>query len=529
MKTKTNRQRFQQIVSVFIKHGIKDGGANPSQIRKAFEELGPTFIKVGQILSTRPDILSPEYIAEFQKLQDNAKRLDEEQVKTIIEKELKIDVNKEFSDFDLKPIASASIAQVHTARLKSGEKVVLKLKRPKIEKTLAQDLHLLKRFTLFIQIIPNLVRTEVIKADEIIEELWEHILKELDFENEARNIEKFRKNNKGFKFIKAPKVYPKYTTKNLVVMEYIDGIKLSDTKLLKEKGYYIDDIIEKLVYNFAHQVLEEGFFHGDPHPGNIIISENKIAFIDFGAMGSIPKEQREGFNQLLHSIVSKDIDKVVKSIIRVGVIKGSINKNKLASDVQVIHDSYLDQPLHDIDVVKAIQDSFDVCLKNNIAIPKNVALLAKAMLTLEGVISELTPNFNAIELMAPYVREQMLKPENIKKEALRQLKGIYDTASAGLKIPQTFLEVLNKLSRNEIKVQMEHTNLERGIKEISKTGNRIVLGLITSSLIMASSIVIVAEAGPSIYGVSAIGLIGYLGAGLMGLVLIFFIIRSGKM
>ncbi|WP_353894159.1 lipopolysaccharide core heptose(II) kinase RfaY [Proteinivorax hydrogeniformans] len=529
METKTNRQRFQQIVSVFVKHGVKDGVANPRQIRKAFEELGPTFIKVGQILSTRPDILSPEYINEFQKLQDKVQKLDEDQVKQILEKEINIDVYTEFNHFELEPLATASIAQVHTAELKSGEKVVLKIKRPKIEKAMAQDLHILKRLTLFLQILPNLIRTEVIKADEMIEELWEHLLQELDFINEAKNIKKFHENNKEFKFIKTPKVIEQYTTRNLLVLEYIDGIKLSDTKLLEEKGYYLDDIIEKLAYSFAHQVLEDGFFHGDPHPGNIIISNNKIAFIDFGAMGTISRGQRNDFNMLLNSIVTNDIDKMLESILRIGVVKGPIDKTRLSNDLEVIYNSYANQPINEIDVVTAIQDNFDVCLDNNIAVPKNVALLAKAMLTLEGVISEITPEFNAIELIAPYARKQMLKPENIKKETLNQIKGLYKTASAGLKIPQTMLDVLKKLSRNDIKVQMEHTNLERGIREIAKTGNRIVFGLITSSLLMASSIVIVADAGPNLYGVSAIGLVGYLTAGFMGLVLLIFIIRSGKM
>lgn len=526
MEAIRQRDRIKEIISVFIKHGIKQGINNPAEIRKALEELGPTFIKIGQILSTRPDILPENYITEFGKLQDNVAPEEYDKITEIVENALNDKICNKFEKFDEKPIACASMAEVHAAVLKTGQRVVVKVQRPMAKEKMLSDIAILKRLSHFIKYTPQ---GNVLNPTEIVEELWQSAKKELDFNIESENIEKFSELNKYVKFITCPKVYKDYTTSDVLVMEYMDGIKIGNTEELKEQGYDLEDIACKLIQNYFKQLFEDGFFHADPHPGNILICDRKIAYIDFGMMGSLSKGMQEKFKSFLYGVATRDIELMTSTAIRIGIKKGTINSHKLYSDIEQIYNEFMEGSLYDVDLPQMMEEVFKACNKNNISMPRDITLMLKGIMTIEGVAAAIAPDLNIMSIIIPYVKSQVMKKRNFKDDFYEQLENLYMMSRSSLKIPTKFLELMNCAQAGKLKIQMEHTNLEGNINELSKMANRIVFGLIVSSLIIGSSLLVMADVGPKIYDMPAFGFIGFLGAAIMGVWLIISILKSGKM
>lgn len=529
MDRKDERDRLRQIVSVFVKHGMKDGiksMTDPVKVRSALEELGPTFIKIGQVLSTRPDILPESFIQEFEKLQDRVKPEKYEVMKNIVESELKGKIDDIFQSFEKSATASASMAQVHRAVLKDGREVVVKIQRPNVKETMLGDIAILKRLVRLIEHVPQ---ANVMDPKEVVDELESSVKRELDFLNEAENIRKFYQFNHDVKYIRCPEVYDNYTTSNVLVMEYIEGFKIIDTDKLNNQGYDMDDIARKLASNYFKQIFEDGFFHADPHPGNILIADRKIAYIDFGMMGTLDDFMREKLNMFLQGVAERNIEAIVQAVFRIGIKKGKIDSKKLYSDIEQIYNSYVEVSLDDVDLPQMIEEIFKVCRKNNISLPKEVTMLVRGVLTIEGVIAKLAPEINIMDIAVPYVKSQIINSKNYRDDVIEQLENLYRLSKSGTKIPLKFLELINCMLSGKLKVQLEHTNLEGSINHLNRMVNRIVFGLIVSALIIGSSLVINTAAGPKIFGLPVFGFIGYAGAAVMGFYLLISILRSGNM
>jgi len=318
MKNQSPRQRLQQIIGVLAKYGLKQGVANPAALRRALEELGPTFVKIAQILSTRPDILPEPWREELAKLQDDVRPEPFDVIRATVEAELGGELGNFFAFFSPQPMASASIAQVHLARLLDGSPVVVKVKRPDIEQMIFNDLKLLKQLARLGRFFPQ---TSVWNPADVADELQQALELELDFQHEADNIRRFRLGHAGIRYIAIPRVYPRFSGRHVLVMEYIRGIKVSDRAALIAAGYDPEEICAKIVCNFMHQVLDLGFFHADLHPGNVLISANKIAYLDFGLVGNLSPRMKKHFGNLLTGIVEGDPEKIVASIIHMGIKK----------------------------------------------------------------------------------------------------------------------------------------------------------------------------------------------------------------
>lgn len=529
MSRRNERERLREIVAVFLKHGVTSGikGFNdPKRIRMALEELGPTFIKIGQILSLRPDLLPESFIKEFEKLQDNVKPEGYEEIEKVFEGDFKKTIGELFLDFETVPIASASLAQAHLATLKSGQRVVVKIQRPRARETILSDIAILRRLGRFIKYTSH---GSVLNIQELVEELFEVTKKELDFLNEAKNIKQFFEYNKDVKCITCPNVYEEYTTTNVLVMDYIEGLKIADTERLEEEGYDLQEIGEKLANNFFKQVFEDGFFHADPHPGNIIIHENKIAYIDFGMVGTLNKGMKDRFNKFLSGVASRDIGTMTQGVLRIAVIKGEINMKNLYSDVEEIYNKYIDVSLYEVDLRRMIGDVFKVLRRNSLSVPREITMLLKGIMTIEGVVAKLVPDINIMGIAVPYIRGQILRDIDYKREITEQLENLYTMSKSGIKIPGKLVELINGALSGKLKVQMEHSNLEKAVNQLNRMVNRVVFALIVSSLIIGSSLVVSSGTGPKFYGISAFGFIGYAGAVIMGLWLLISIIRSGRM
>ena len=520
------KKRLREIISVSVKHGFKNGIGDPKELRLVLEELGPTFVKIGQILSTRPDILPIEYVEEFQKLQDEVNPMDFSTMKEVIEEELEGSIDDIFMEFKKTPIASASLAEVYWAKLKTGEEVVVKVQRPLVRKRMLADIQILKKLAPFV----NFTTTgEIVDMKEVVEELNTAAQKELNFVEEMNNIIKFAENNKDVKFITYPKVYEEYCTDKILVMDYISGTKIDDVDELLKQGYDIHDIATKLTYNYFKQVFEDGFFHADPHPGNILIHKNTIGYIDFGLMGNLDYNLRKKLNQILEGAATGNINLMTKSVLKIGIIKGPMDVDRLYNDIEIMYNSYIDESIHNYDLPQILEQIMIICKENNISMPKDITLLIKGMMTLQGVLAKIDKDLTIMDIAIPYFKEQIFKDKLNNIDLKELILHVYTSIKSSLDLSTKVLDLVNTALSGKLKLNLKHQNIEDGLSEINRMINRLIFAIVVAGLLVSSSLVINANVGLKIYGISAIGIIGYLGAGIAGLLLLISIFRSGKL
>ena len=530
-----SKKRFREIVRVLGSYGFghmvrvktkSDKLKNdPKNLRLVFEELGPTFIKLGQILSTRPDILPVAYTAELSKLQDSAPDFSFETVAKIIEEELGRPIGEVFSYINKNPLASASVAQVHEATLLSGQEVILKVQRPDIEDALIEDLHILITIT---KKAPTTLRDVFLDPVEALEEILESTKIELDFNNEVNAMLRFKTENETIKCIAIPEIYLPLCTKRLITMEQIKGFKITDQDSLEEAGYVPEDIGQKLILSYLYQIFTHGFFHGDPHPGNLIIHEGKIYFIDFGIMGTLTHKSKKALNNLLKAMVKKDITELVNLILNLSDQKGPVDKNELYDDMQHIVSFYLQSSLQHIEVSKLFIDIFEAARKNNLKLPKEFTTLLKSLLILEGVLSELAPELSIMEIAKDYLKQDMDIPILPKFSLDALVMDSYSFVRESIRIPAKISTILDNFISGRGKIKLDIVNFESKWLDFNKMVNRMVYALVVSAIIIASALIIRSGQGPTINGISIVGMMGFGLAGLLGIWLLFSIIKSGK-
>jgi len=534
-ESKRSNKRFRQIIRVLGTYGFghivrsklksEKIKKDPENLRLVFEELGPTFIKIGQILSTRPDILPIEYINELVKLQDSAPPFPFETVKEIIETDLRKPISDIFKEIDPDPVASASVAQVHDAVLINGKRVIIKVQRPDIEDQLLEDIGILIRI---VRRAPNTLRDVLLDPVEALEEILETTKIELDFRNEVDAMQRFKRENQDIRCISIPEVYREISTKRIVVQEKIEGIKITEKSELEKEGYDTNDIGRKLILSYLYQLFNKGFFHGDPHPGNLIISKQKIYFIDFGIMGYLSIKSKNAINDLLDAMVRKDISQLVNVVLSLAQQKGPVDKNKLYEDIEYIIHYYLQTSLRNIQVSMLFMDLFDAARKNNLKLPKEFTTLLKSLLILEGVLSKLAPDLSIMEISRDYLKEDQavkFKPEfNLDTLALNGYALIKDS----LRIPTSISTILDNFISGRGKIKVDISNLSDRWKDFNKMVNRVVFALVVSAIIIASALIIRSGGGPNINGISIVGMLGFGLAGFLGLWLLISILKSGN-
>lgn len=498
------------------------------RIRLVLEELGPTFIKLGQMLSTRPDIVPTEFIEEFRKLQDEVIPFSGIHAREIIEKELGKSVDTLFSSFEEVPLAAASIAQVHSASMKSGDKVVIKVQRPGIRYTIRSDMEILSDLAHLIE--RRLPETSPHDPVGIVDEFNQWITKELDFLQEARNIDRFGHNFKDDETIYVPKVYWNLTTSRVLTMEYIDGIRISDQVKLEKAGLDRRTIATNGAKAVLKQIFEHGFFHGDPHPGNLfILKGNVIAPLDFGLVGRLDDELIDEIGNLLNGIVQKNVDKIVRVFLNIGIVREEVDTRTLKHDIGEFLDRYYQAPLYQVNFEQIINEAVAVVSRHRIRTPRDLYLMGKALVIMEGVGRTLDPDFDMISLAKPYVQKIMVRklgPHRLMRDfshLMEDFKDLLDT------LPENLKTILLKFRRGDLGINIQHRGLDHLIRELDKSTNRLSFSLIIAALIIASSLIMQLNRGPRLFGLSAFGLIGYLIAAILGFWLIIAILRSGRL
>ncbi|MHC1604683.1 MAG: ABC1 kinase family protein [Candidatus Methanofastidiosia archaeon] len=543
--------RYRQIVSVLAKYGFGHlvdqmglGNLLPRARKKELktklskrslavtyrlilEELGPTFIKFGQILSTRPDMISSEYVVEFSKLQDSVKPIGFEKIKSQIEKELDAPLDTIFTEIDKTPIASASIAQVHKATLLSGEVVAVKVQKPDVERTIAIDVEIMKNLSK--RVGGMMAQRSPYDIEDIVEEFSKAIKKELDYTLEAANAEKFYREFEDDPTVKIPKIFEEYTTKRIMFMEYIDGIKVSEIEKL---GFSLDKrkrIAEIGAKALLKMIFTHGFFHADPHPANIfVIDEETISFLDFGIVGKISKTMKKRLTDLLISIIRKDSNKITEFLMFIAD-DSDINKDELAWEIEDLIDIYYGKLLEKINMGEFMEDLVDIAKRYKIKIPKNFVLFGKALLMIEGVGRQLYPSFNSVEYTQPYVKiliKERMGPENRIKEWYESLSQTKDIV---LNLPLKLDKIISKFGKGSFKVSFDKNNVEDLTDSFERSVNRLAFSIVITGMVLASSILVMADIGPMYYDFPIMGWFGFILSFALGIYLIRAILKSHRL
>ncbi len=502
--------------------------SQPQRLRLAMEELGPTFIKLGQLLSTRPDVLSNEYIQEFSKLQDKVPPVSYEEINAQIQRELGYPAGELFAEFSTEPLAAASIAQVHRGKLRSGEDVVFKVRRPGIVKIVETDIDVLMGLAYLIeQHVPAIAHYDPIG---LVKEFRRSIMRELNFTREGRTVDRFALNFADSTTVHTPKVFWDYTGDIVLTLEYVEGIKISELEMLSAQGYDPKVIARRGADAFLKQVLDYGLFHADPHPGNVfILPDQVICMLDYGMVGRLGKDLKDQLIDLLQALLDRDVDRIIAQLLYSGELADNSDVKNLRRDLHDFIEDYYDIVLQDIKVGKLLSEFIEILTQHRIHFPADFMLLAKALVIMEGVGRQLDPDFNMISHMRPYVNKLVLERFSPKNIVVQTNRVVQAYASLAQNLPHDIKGFLNRLNRNQFKIDLEHRGLEKLVTDLDRSSNRVSFAVIIGSLIVGSSLVMQIDKGPMVLGFPLLGLLGYSIAGLLGLWLAVGILRSGRL
>ncbi|PAX51328.1 ABC1 kinase family protein [Brunnivagina elsteri] len=463
-------------------------------IRNTLLDLGPTFIKVGQLFSTRADIFPSEYVEELSKLQDRVPAFSYTQVETIIEKELGKKIPDLFHSFEPIPLAAASLGQVHKAVLHSGEAVVIKVQRPGLKKLFEIDLQILKGISRYFQNHPKWGKGRDWMGiyEECCKILWE----EIDYLGEGRNADAFRRNFRGYDWVKVPRVYWRYTSSRVLALEYAPGIKISQYEALEAAGLDRKLLARQGAQAYLLQLLDNGFFHADPHPGNLAVSpDGALIFYDFGMMGRIKSNVREGLMETLFGIASKDGDRVVESLVNLGAISATEDMGPVRRSVQYMLDHFMDKPFENQSVAAISDDLYEIAYNQPFRFPATFTFVMRAFSTLEGVGKGLDPDFNFMEVAKPYAMQLMTnmngsEGNSLLNELSRQAVQVSSTA---LGLPRRLEDTLDKLERGDLRMRVRAIETERLLRRQSNIQLTTTYAVIIGSFTLSASILLVKD------------------------------------
>ena len=494
----------------------------PVRVRRALEDMGPTFIKLGQILATRADLFSPEWLEEFKKLQDQVKTIPYQQMRTQIEEDLGANPEEIFSEFNPQPLAAASISQVYKARLQDGNPVIVKVRRPNIRAVVEADLRLLTQLAEIAEQEIKLLQRY--RPKEIVHQFTRSMRRELDLATECRNAERMQVNFDNDANIVIPKVYGQWTCERLNVQEFIDGIPGHDLDAIKKADLDRELLAIRGAEAILKMVLEDGFFHADPHPGNCFyLSDNRIAFIDFGMVGRLSEERRNQVLNLLRGLIDKDSQRVAKVLRQWSGNHDLHNQNRFFLDIDDFIDQYYDIPLKELNIIELLNNLTTLLRDHQLDLPPDLTLLFKALITLDGLGRQLNPDFNIVEIVTPLLKRIFLMRYNPDVLFKKGKNNFLEFVELIADLPKDLHQLTESIRHGSLGVKIDINKPEWLGKELDRTINQLSISLVTSALIVGSSIVTTVEGGTS----SFFGFMGFIGAFIGGIWLLLSIWRNG--
>ena len=497
--------RLKEITAVLRKHNITRG-VTPKKLRLIIEDLGPTFIKLGQIMSMHSDILPKRYCDELMKLRSEVTPMPFEEVIEVIEESYGRSWKRVFSEIDPEPQGSASIAQVHRAVLRTGEEVVVKVQRRGIYETMARDIALLHKA---VKLLPPVSIKGMADLDLVLDEMWSVTRDEMNFLTEASNMEEFARRNKDVNYVGTPILYQQFTTVNVLVMEYIDGCGVDDKEALLENGYDLREIGTKLVDNYIKQVMDDGFFHADPHSGNVKIREGKIIWIDMGMMGRLTEHDREVIGKAVQGIALNDVGMILNAVMAIGEFKEKPDQKQLYEGISALLTKYGNTGIGNINVAEVMSDLMDVMKDNKIKMPHGLTMLARGLTHMEGVLADIAPDINMVEIATAHMAGSLFREFDLKKELKSSGKSIVKSMRKALDIPSLLADMMHEylLGQSKITLNLEVTNdLSQLLRRLVRN---IVMGLWVMALLISSSIICTTDMKPKVFGIPALGAFGY--------------------
>lgn len=524
LNRKSRSRRMREILGILQRYHFLRG-FQPVEFRCMLEDLGPSFVKIGQTLSTRSEILPKAFCDELAKLQTECDPLPFESILEAIHDIFGERQHEIFDAIDPKPLGSASLAQVHKARLVSGDVVAVKIQRPGVKATMAQDIDIMRIVAR--QASRFMKDNQMLDLQEVVEELWDTFLEETDFGREAANLQEFARLNQDVAFIDCPKVYPELCSEFVLVMEYIEGIPIMDTDRLRAAGYDLEEIGRKILDNYATQILDHGFFHADPHPGNLLIRNGKIVYIDLGIMGRLSPRDRAGFGNIISAVGKEDAAELKSALISFAVSKdnAAIDHTRFLADLDALLADYGSCDVADIDIGQFLNDILQLTRSCKVTLPSSITSVSRGIVTLEGTIAPFIPNDNVVTIINEHIKHTADPAEKLKEAAEELALALRGAAKGTLEAQRFAGEALHMLTRGQVKVNMEMLGSEAPLAKLSKIVNRLTVALIVAGLFVGSSMVSLSSMEPRLLGVPVLAFFGYLGAFVLSLWVLVDIFR----
>ncbi len=536
--------RYREIFTILVRYGLADWAhridldfvkeivtrqASPDlldlsteqRVRLALMELGPTFIKFGQVLSVRPDLVGVELSNELKKLQSNVEPDQPEIVREIIENELGRGVDDLFTKFGPHPVASASIGQVHLAWLEKGEKVAVKVRHKGIEKVVETDIDILNDLAGLLE--DYVEEARYYRPKETVEQFSRAIGREMDFNREARHIQNLGEDLADDKTVKIPFVYEDMTTHRVLVMEWIDGTPFNKITQDTESPEDIQELARMGAVLFLKMIFVDGYYHADPHPGNLMVCQgNRIGLLDFGMMGRLSARMREHIEDMTVAVMAKDSDKLARIITKAGSAPPELDEIGLGSDVADFISYYGSMPVSKIRLFAALNEIVSIIHRYHIVLPTEIMMLIKTLITLEGTAKSLSPEFNMLSLLEPYHERMNVMNFAIGRRVARMGRFYEELESFVETVPPALADIIERFRRGALEIHMEHRGLEH-------SANRLVFGILTAAMFLGSTMLLSFKAPPVIYGYSALGVVGYVVSMFMGIRILWAIMVSGRL
>lgn len=497
------------------------------RIRMALAELGPTFVKLGQVAANRPDLLPPELISELEKLQDEVPPMSAAELEAVLQAAYGERRGEFFEEIDPQPVAAASIAQVHRARLKSGEAVALKVQRRGIRAVIEADIAIM--YTLA-ELVERLLPPDFYaRPTEVVRAFEQQIRKELDFKLERSHMEQFRKLFAKERKVHIPRTWPEYSTDTVLCMEFIEGIRLSDLNGLQANGIDPKKLARRGIQLYFRQFFEFGLYHADPHPGNIIVRpDGTICLLDFGQVGRLTPYDQELLGELFVAAIQLDARSIRQVLERYAMVEVGENGPHLEYEINDLIATYADLPIEQIDFRDVAARIFDLVYRFRLRLPSNLLLLAKTLVIAEGMGLRLDPSFHLLQDLQPWAMKLVSQRYSPATVAKKLSKGMLDMLRLSARLPRYIEELLEKANEGRLRIEFEHKGLNAFYQELDLIANRLVLALLIAALILGSSVVVLARIPPLINHVSAIGLAGFVLSGILALWLLINILRRGR-
>jgi len=509
---------------------VGPSSARGQHLREVFEELGPSFVKFGQLLSTRPDIVPPDIIAELRALQDDVRPFPFEQAERVIEDELGNSIDRLFLDFEPIPVAAASIGQVHRATLPNGSTVAVKVQRPGGARQVEADLALLYQAARLLK--ERVHAFDFVDARSLVDEFARQIRQELDYRLEGRNAEAFRRNFAGDPHVQVPKVYWTYSRARVLTLEWLEGTQLADVDSLGLTLPERRDLAYLVAETWMTMIFRHGFFHGDPHPANVLVLQEAgtIGLVDFGAAGTLSDDDMTKLTRLFIDAASENVDMLPRRLADLGVRYPKEREQEFLAELREMYYRYYGASLAEIDPIQVIREAFQLIYTMNLRLPTRYLLLDRAVATLGSVGIELYPDFNVFEVARPYARALMLERFSPERVAKRAQRDAIRYAQILREAPYQIHDLMEQVRDGQIEVGFVHKGLDDFMEQMQRVFNRLVVALIvTGGLIGSSLIGIFAKAGPQLFGINAISIVGFALSAVLGAWLLWGVVRSGRL